>query len=88
MEGDNYLLVRETTPANSIVIVDLANPADVQRRNMSADSAIMHPASKVLALRAAAADPNTQATVTNLQARTQKQPRCIADMRSVPSMAA
>lgn len=31
MEGDNYLLVRETTPANSIVIVDMNNLSDVQR---------------------------------------------------------
>lgn len=34
---------------------------------MSADSAIMHPGSKVLALRAVAQDPATNQTVTNLQ---------------------
>lgn len=71
MDADNYILVRETSPQNSIVIVDVSNPADVQRRNMSADSAIMNPTSKVLALRAAVQDPaNAAVTLTNLQVHT------------------
>jgi clathrin heavy chain len=69
LEGDNFLLVRETSPANSIVIVDMNNTADVQRRNMSADSAIMQPSQKILALRAAQADPATNQSVINLQVR-------------------
>lgn len=35
-----------------VVIVDMENPSDVSRRPMSADSVIMNPASKVIALRA------------------------------------
>lgn len=52
MESDQYICVRETTPQNQLVIVDMKNPSAPQRRPISADSAIMNPNSQVIALKA------------------------------------
>ncbi|BBN15445.1 clathrin heavy chain [Marchantia polymorpha subsp. ruderalis] len=52
MESDKYICVRETSPQNSVVIIDIAMPLQPLRRPITADSALMNPNSKVLALKA------------------------------------
>ncbi|WPT18138.1 Clathrin heavy chain 1 [Picochlorum sp. SENEW3] len=52
LESDKYVCVRETSPQNQLVIVDLSNPSSPQRRPISADSAIMNPKSQIIALKA------------------------------------
>ena len=51
MESDKFICVRETAPSNSVVIVDMAMPMQPLRRPITADSAIMNPDSKILALK-------------------------------------
>lgn len=52
MESDKFICVRETGAANSVVIVDMASPMSPLRRPITAESALMNPASKVIALKA------------------------------------
>ncbi|EFJ17279.1 hypothetical protein SELMODRAFT_115182 [Selaginella moellendorffii] len=52
MESEKYICVRETSPQNSLMIVDLSVPKQPLRRPIAADSALMNPLGKVLALRA------------------------------------
>ncbi len=52
MESDKFICVREKVgETNQVVIVDMADPTNPIRRPISADSAIMNPASKVIALK-------------------------------------
>ena len=53
MESEKFICVRETGATNSVVIIDMANPLSPQKRPITADSALMNPVSKVLALKAA-----------------------------------
>jgi len=54
MESDKFICVREKVGENNqVVIIDLNDTANPIRRPISADSAIMNPASKVIALKAA-----------------------------------
>jgi len=53
MESDKYICIREEVNGQvQVVIIDMSNPTDIQRRPISADSAIMNPVSKVIALKA------------------------------------
>ncbi|XP_075389517.1 clathrin heavy chain 2 isoform X1 [Tenrec ecaudatus] len=53
MESDRFICVREEVGEQAqIAIVDLSEPTALTRRPVSAESAIMHPASKVVALKA------------------------------------
>ncbi|XP_071479405.1 clathrin heavy chain 1-like [Diadema antillarum] len=53
MESDKYICVREKVGDQAqVVIIDLNDSANPIRRPISADSAIMNPASKVIALKA------------------------------------
>ncbi|KAB1217632.1 Clathrin heavy chain 1 [Morella rubra] len=52
MESDKYICVRETSPQNSVVIVDMSMPMQPLRRPITADSALMNPNSRILALKA------------------------------------
>ena len=52
MESEKYICVRETSPQNSVIIVDMKNPMSPARRQITADSAIMNPQSNVIALKA------------------------------------
>ncbi|XP_031504646.1 clathrin heavy chain 2-like isoform X1 [Nymphaea colorata] len=52
MESDKYICVRETSPQNSVIIIDMNMPAQPLRRPITADSALMNPNSRVLALKA------------------------------------
>ncbi|RWS16792.1 Clathrin heavy chain 1-like protein [Dinothrombium tinctorium] len=53
MESDKFICVREKVGESAqVVIIDMANPQQPIRRPISADSAIMNPASKVIALKA------------------------------------
>ena len=52
MESDKFICVREKVgEAAQVVIVDMATPQTPIRRPISADSAIMNPASRVIALK-------------------------------------
>ncbi|ROL54332.1 Clathrin heavy chain 1 [Anabarilius grahami] len=54
MESDKFICVREKVGEQAqVVIIDMADPNTPIRRPISADSAIMNPASKVIALKAA-----------------------------------
>ncbi|KAJ3972225.1 hypothetical protein EV361DRAFT_798533 [Lentinula raphanica] len=54
LESDHFICVREkVNEQNQVVIIDLADANNVMRRPISADSAIMHPRQKILALKAA-----------------------------------
>ena len=55
MESDKYICVRETGATNNVVIVDLSQPMQPIRRPITADSALMNPVTKVIALKAAVA---------------------------------
>ncbi|XP_031626187.1 clathrin heavy chain [Contarinia nasturtii] len=53
MESDKFICVREKVgDANQVVIIDMNDTNNPIRRPISADSAIMNPASKVIALKA------------------------------------
>ncbi|XP_076126184.1 clathrin heavy chain 1 [Alosa pseudoharengus] len=53
MESDKFICVREKVgEQNQVVIIDMADPTNPIRRPITADSAIMNPASKVIALKA------------------------------------
>ncbi|KAF4387547.1 hypothetical protein F8388_011695 [Cannabis sativa] len=51
MESDKFICVRETAPQNSVVIVDMNLPMQPLRRPITADSALMNPNSRILALK-------------------------------------
>ena len=52
LESDHFICVREkVNEQNQVVIIDLSNAHDVLRRPIGADSAIMHPTQKILALK-------------------------------------
>ena len=52
MESDRFICVREqVNNANQVVIIDLANDNQIMRRPITADSVIMHPTTKVMALK-------------------------------------
>ncbi|EIW79173.1 clathrin heavy chain 1 [Coniophora puteana RWD-64-598 SS2] len=53
LESDHFICVREkVNEQNQVVIIDLADANNVLRRPITADSAIMHPSKKILALKA------------------------------------
>ncbi|KNA23309.1 hypothetical protein SOVF_026060 [Spinacia oleracea] len=52
MESEKYICVRETSPQNSVVIVDMSMPMQPLRRPITADSALMNPNTRILALKA------------------------------------
>lgn len=53
MESDKFICIREKVGDSSqVVIIDMANPQTPIRRPISADSAIMNPSTKVIALKA------------------------------------
>lgn len=51
MESDKYICVRETAPQNSVVIIDMNMPTQPLRRPITADSALMNPNTRILALK-------------------------------------
>lgn len=52
MESDKFICVREkVADISQVVIIDMNDSANPIRRPISADSAIMNPASKVIALK-------------------------------------
>ena len=52
LESDHFICVREkVNEQNQVVIIDLNDANNVLRRPITADSAIMHPHQKILALR-------------------------------------
>jgi hypothetical protein len=52
MESDKFICVREKVGETAqVVIIDMATPSSPIRRPISADSAIMNPQTKVIALK-------------------------------------
>lgn len=52
MESDKNIVVRETVGDSAqVVIIDVGSPNDLLRRPISADSALMNPEKKILALK-------------------------------------
>lgn len=51
MESEKYICVRETAPQNSVVIIDMNMPMQPLRRPITADSALMNPNTRILALK-------------------------------------
>lgn len=52
MESDKYIVCREKVGDSAqVVIIDMAEPSNPTRRPISADSVIMHPSQKILALK-------------------------------------
>ena len=51
MESEKFICVREEGEQVKVVIIDLANPQGLVRMPITADSAIMNPTEKLLALR-------------------------------------
>ncbi|PAV87121.1 hypothetical protein WR25_08711 [Diploscapter pachys] len=52
MESDKFIVVREMIgEAQQVVIIDMSDPTNPQRRPISADNVIMHPSSKIIALK-------------------------------------
>ena len=71
MESDKYICIRETGAQNTVVIVDMAAPMSPARRQISADSALMCPDKKVIALKATVAgQPGDALQVFNLDTKT------------------
>ncbi|EEB07199.1 clathrin heavy chain Chc1 [Schizosaccharomyces japonicus yFS275] len=53
LQSDHYVCVRDqVNGTQQVVIVNLKDPTDVLRRPISADSAVLHPKRKIIALRA------------------------------------
>uniref|UniRef100_A0A8D8RGH7 Clathrin heavy chain n=1 Tax=Cacopsylla melanoneura TaxID=428564 RepID=A0A8D8RGH7_9HEMI len=73
MESDKFICVREKIADSAqVVIIDMNDPTNPIRRPISADSAIMNPASKVIALKGKAgndANPNAPKNAANFQHR-------------------
>ena len=54
MESDKFICVREKVgEQNQVVIIDMNDPTNLIRRPITADSAIMHPFEKIIALKGA-----------------------------------
>lgn len=52
MESDKFICIREKIADTAqVVIIDMNDPNNPTRKPISADSAIMNPASKVIALK-------------------------------------
>ena len=53
MESEKYICIREEVNGQvQVVIIDMATPTEPERRPITAESAIMNPVSKVIALKA------------------------------------
>ena len=63
MESDKFICIREKVGDQAqVVIIDLADSANPIRRPISADSAIMNPTSKVIALKGRLLSPRKNET--------------------------
>jgi hypothetical protein len=67
LESDHFICVREkVNEQNQVVIIDLADANNVLRRPIGADSAIMHPSQKILALKCKCYDGFSNDKKTNI----------------------
>ncbi|KAI8968277.1 hypothetical protein BDF20DRAFT_827793 [Mycotypha africana] len=75
MESDRFICVREQfNNQNQVVIIDLQNNNEITRRPITADSVIMHPTAKVMALKA-----QRQLQVFNLELKTKLKSHMMAE---------
>ena len=82
MESDKFVCVRETGANNSVVIIDMAQPNTPLRRPITADSALMNPESKIIALKASAGGQGDSLQIFNLETKSKVKSFQIA--QSVP----
>ena len=82
MESDKFVCVRETGANNSVVIIDMAQPNTPLRRPITADSALMNPVSKIIALKASAGAAGDSLQIFNLETKSKVKSFQIA--QSVP----
>jgi len=70
MESEKSICVREVGASNSVIVVDLANPGSPMKRPITADSALMNPVDKIIALKAASTGGNgDNLQIFNLEAK-------------------
>jgi clathrin heavy chain len=70
MESENSICVREVGATNSVIVVDVNNPGSPMKRPITADSAIMNPVEKIIALKAASTTGTGDSLqIFNLQAK-------------------
>eukprot|EP01025_Chloroclados_australasicus_P037130 TRINITY_DN3781_c1_g3_i1.p1 TRINITY_DN3781_c1_g3~~TRINITY_DN3781_c1_g3_i1.p1 ORF type:complete len:1706 (-),score=246.11 TRINITY_DN3781_c1_g3_i1:418-5535(-) len=69
MESEKYILVREQGQSNTLVIVDMSNPTQPVRRPITADSALMNPQQKIVALKAAIQSGGDNLQIFNLDTK-------------------
>lgn len=70
MESEKSICVREVGASNSVIVVDLANPSSPMKRPITADSALMNPVDKIIALKAAStAGQGDNLQIFNLEAK-------------------
>ncbi|EAU90123.2 clathrin heavy chain 1 [Coprinopsis cinerea okayama7 len=69
LESDHFICVREKiNEQNQVVIIDLTDANNVLRRPITADSAIMHPTKKILALKGTyIIPPSTNSSLTDIR---------------------
>ena len=82
MESDKFVCVRETGANNSVVIIDMEQPNAPLRRPITADSALMNPVSKIIALKASAGGQGDSLQIFNLETKSKVKSFQIA--QSVP----
>ncbi|KAJ3211483.1 hypothetical protein HDU67_004519 [Dinochytrium kinnereticum] len=75
MESDKFICVREKVgEQNQVVIIDMNDPQNLIRRPITADSAIMNPATKVIALKA-----GRQIQIFNIEMKAKVKAHVMAD---------
>ncbi|KAJ3117386.1 hypothetical protein HDU96_006911 [Phlyctochytrium bullatum] len=75
MESDKFICVREKVgEQNQVVIIDMNEPQNLIRRPITADSAIMNPATKVIALKA-----GRQIQIFNIEMKAKVKAHVMAD---------
>ena len=67
MESEKFVCVRETGVSNAVVIVDVSNPSQVMKRPITADSALMNPMEKIIALKANGEDGRDHLQIFNIE---------------------
>lgn len=77
LESDHFICVREkVNEQNQVVIIDLADANNVLRRPITADSAIMHPKDKILALKCESRSRSRRAVYTLADVDPQRSGNC------------
>lgn len=89
MTSDRYICSREPIDGNPhVIIVDLANPSDITRFPAGADSAIMNPEQKILALKGTVAATAATLSLTHSHSLESRRHQLARSCRSSTSSSA